>query len=79
MKGLEPPRPKAQDPKSCAATNYATPALRISLKRECKGTHFFDWLLQRGQSCSIIRLLNDIGYLLTVNDKPAFINDHNRP
>ncbi len=27
MKGLEPPRPKAQDPKSCAATNYATSAV----------------------------------------------------
>ena len=27
MKGLEPTRPKAQDPKSCAATNYATSAL----------------------------------------------------
>ena len=26
MKGLEPPRPEAQDPKSCAATNYATSA-----------------------------------------------------
>lgn len=27
MKGLEPPRRKTQDPKSCAATNYATSAL----------------------------------------------------
>ena len=26
MKGLEPPRPKALDPKSSAATNYATSA-----------------------------------------------------
>ena len=26
MKGLEPPRPKAQDPKSCASTNSATSA-----------------------------------------------------
>ncbi len=26
MKGLEPPRLTAQDPKSCAATNYATSA-----------------------------------------------------
>ena len=26
MKGLEPPRREAQDPKSCAATNYATSA-----------------------------------------------------
>ena len=30
MKGLEPPRPEAQDPKSCAATNYATSAGMIS-------------------------------------------------
>ena len=29
MKGLEPPRPKALDPKSSAATNYATSALRL--------------------------------------------------
>jgi hypothetical protein len=27
MKGLEPPRLSTQDPKSCAATNYATSAL----------------------------------------------------
>lgn len=27
MKGLEPPRPKALDPKSSAATNYATSAI----------------------------------------------------
>ncbi len=36
MKGLEPPRPKAQDPKSCAATNYATSAkniLRMGVQR----------------------------------------------
>jgi hypothetical protein len=26
MKGLEPPRPEAQDPKSCSATNYDTSA-----------------------------------------------------
>ena len=36
MKGLEPPRPKAQDPKSCAATNYATSAKWILLKRSAK-------------------------------------------
>ena len=32
MKGLEPPRHTAQDPKSCAATSYATSAC-IPLKR----------------------------------------------
>ena len=32
MKGLEPPRPEAQDPKSCAATNYATSAWKIRAK-----------------------------------------------
>ena len=36
MKGLEPPRRKAQDPKSCAATNYATSAF----ENPCKGIHF---------------------------------------
>jgi hypothetical protein len=29
MKGLEPPRREAPDPKSGAATNYATSAIRI--------------------------------------------------
>ncbi len=75
MKGLEPPRPKAQDPKSCAATNYATPASRISRKRECKGTLFFKQLLQGGQSCLIIWLQHDVGYLLAVNNSAIFIND----
>jgi hypothetical protein len=32
MKGLEPPRLTAQDPKSCAATNYATPAAKFRAK-----------------------------------------------
>jgi hypothetical protein len=37
MKGLEPPRPEAQDPKSCAATNYATSAdISCNLKRPAK-------------------------------------------
>ena len=76
MKGLEPPRPKAQDPKSCAATNYATPAMRISLKRECKGTYFFEQLLQGGQSRFIIWLLNNVGRLLVVDDNTLFVNDH---
>ena len=31
-KGLEPPRREAPDPKSGAATNYATPAIRIFLE-----------------------------------------------
>ena len=30
MKGLEPPRLTAQDPKSCAATNYATSASKFA-------------------------------------------------
>ncbi len=34
MKGLEPPRPKALDPKSSAATNYATSALKSGAKVE---------------------------------------------
>ena len=38
-KGLEPPRLSALDPKSSAATNYATSAGLIC---ECKGTTFFD-------------------------------------
>jgi hypothetical protein len=32
MKGLEPPRLTAQDPKSCAATNYATSAFEFGAK-----------------------------------------------
>ena len=41
MKGLEPPRPEAQDPKSCAATNYATSAIAgTPPKRVCKGMNF---------------------------------------
>ena len=41
MKGLEPPRPKAQDPKSCAATNYATSAFRILPKKGVQSYNFF--------------------------------------
>ena len=33
-KGLEPPRREAPDPKSGAATNYATSAVRIILRRQ---------------------------------------------
>jgi hypothetical protein len=29
-KGLEPSRPKAQEPKSCVAASYTTPALRLT-------------------------------------------------
>jgi hypothetical protein len=39
MKGLEPPRLTAQDPKSCAATNYATSAGSL-FKMVCKDTLF---------------------------------------
>lgn len=35
-KGLEPPRLSAPDPKSGAATNYATSATRIFIKSDCK-------------------------------------------
>ena len=77
MKGLEPPRPKAQDPKSCAATNYATPAWRIPLKKECKVTLFFELLLQRSQSSLIIWLLNNVRYLLTVNYLTLLIDNNN--
>ncbi len=34
MKGLEPPRRKALDPKSSAATNYATSAWKSTAKVE---------------------------------------------
>ena len=40
MKGLEPPRLSAPDPKSGAATNYATPAC-VRLKSEAKIRRFF--------------------------------------
>jgi hypothetical protein len=47
MKGLEPPRRETQDPKSCAATNYATPAGIFSLqKTECKVTDFFCFMVK---------------------------------
>ena len=39
MKGLEPPRLSAPDPKSGAATNYATSALR-NIQSGCKYTNF---------------------------------------
>ncbi len=39
MKGLEPPRLSAPDPKSGAATNYATSAFVV---RRCKITIFFE-------------------------------------
>lgn len=39
LKGLEPPRLSAPDPKSGAATNYATTA--YSAYFECKDTLFF--------------------------------------
>jgi hypothetical protein len=50
MKGLEPPRRETQDPKSCAATNYATPAgiiLTKFEKTECKVTDFFCFILKK--------------------------------
>jgi hypothetical protein len=53
MKGLEPPRPKAQDPKSCAATNYATSAWRISpYKKDCKVTIFSDCYFKDAKAAS---------------------------
>jgi hypothetical protein len=47
--GLEPPRLAAPDPKSGAATNYATRAETILesqffLKRGCKGTETYPYL-----------------------------------
>ena len=39
LKGLEPPRLSALDPKSSAATNYATDA--CALVSDCKDTSFF--------------------------------------
>jgi hypothetical protein len=41
MKGLEPPRRETQDPKSCAATNYATSARSTALKNGTAKIHFF--------------------------------------
>ena len=31
VKGVEPPRPKALDPKSSVSTNFTTPALMVPL------------------------------------------------
>ena len=40
--GLEPPLLSEQDPKSCAATNYAISAwLFFRAEKSCKDTHFF--------------------------------------
>ncbi len=44
MKGLEPPRLAAPDPKSDASTNFATSAKICSLKKGCKYTTFLDRL-----------------------------------
>ena len=45
MKGLEPPRLSALDPKSSAATNYATSAtLHLFPFRGCKYTFFFNYI-----------------------------------
>ena len=42
LKGLEPPRLSAPDPKSGAATNYATTACGLSFfNNGCKDTTFF--------------------------------------
>lgn len=40
MKGLEPPRLAAPDPKSGASTNFATPAKYFLLLKGCKYTTF---------------------------------------
>lgn len=41
MKGLEPPRLSALDPKSSAATNYATSAWNIFLNRAANIQYFY--------------------------------------
>ncbi len=42
MKGLEPPRLAASDPKSDASTNFATSAKKLSSFEGCKYTTFLD-------------------------------------
>ena len=42
MKGLEPPRRETQDPKSCAATNYATSAHFLFPKTGVQRYNLFD-------------------------------------
>ncbi len=42
MKGLEPPRLAAPDPKSDASTNFATSAKKSPSFRGCKYTTFLD-------------------------------------
>ena len=41
MKGLEPPRLSAQDPKSCAATNYATSAYPDNIPAKPAQSYYF--------------------------------------
>ncbi len=52
MKGLEPPRRETPDPKSGAATNYATSAGASFLKR-CKGREYFLLSKYFGKNISI--------------------------
>jgi hypothetical protein len=44
MKGLEPPRRETPDPKSGAATNYATSAVLITMN---------EWICKSDGKCSI--------------------------
>ena len=45
MKGLEPPRLAALDPKSSASTNFATSACVFLKFSGCKYSTFFIWVL----------------------------------
>jgi hypothetical protein len=47
MKGLEPPRLAALDPKSSASTNFATSAKKIPLLKGVQIYYFFNFKIDR--------------------------------
>ena len=69
MKGLEPPRLTAPDPKSGSATNYDTSATG------CKDSSFC--LPQNLECFFVIGLLCNFRNLLAINHGPFFIYHHN--
>ncbi len=64
MKGLEPPRLSALDPKSSAATNYATSAVNGPF-RGCKYTIFFKW---RSMGLFLLFFEGKNGHFFAYND-----------
>lgn len=69
MKGLEPPRPETLDPKSNAATNYATCALGNVLCHTITTAKVINPL----QSCkSVVNILNSLFNVPCESPQPKF-------